>query len=269
LPVAKPPPPPPIDARRVEALVNRFIAGKQEALFTAPDAFYRLEGDDAVQGRPAIANRLLAVRAAALEQARDDSERAALDRRLDPHIDDAMDGIDRHVAEQRRVHQRQIVSERQALIQRATDLEHDNDDKIAGLAEPNTSAALELARMNGEAEGPSAQAAAPPSGAPRSISASPAATVLKSSPLFDRVKDQMAPADRLSLDTPLQVAQYEQAADQWIARETGTDGPPLQERRAADPNLPPDAKHIVRAKVDAHESANERARAAKVQSSTT
>ena len=38
LPVAEPPPPPPIDDHRVEALVNRFIASKQEALFTAPDA---------------------------------------------------------------------------------------------------------------------------------------------------------------------------------------------------------------------------------------
>jgi hypothetical protein len=159
LPVAEPPLPPPVDDHRVEALVNSFIAGKQEALFTAPDAFYRLEGNDAVQGQPAIARRLQAVRAATLEQARHEGERAALDRRLDLHVDDAMDGIDRHVAEQRRVHQRQVVSERQALIQRAAELEHDNDDKIAGLAEANASAAVELARMTGEPEGPAIESA--------------------------------------------------------------------------------------------------------------
>ncbi len=31
---------------RAEGLVNRFIAGKQEALFTAPDAYYRQQGGD-------------------------------------------------------------------------------------------------------------------------------------------------------------------------------------------------------------------------------
>ena len=82
-------------------MVNRFIAGKQEALFTAPDAFYRLEGAEALQGRPTIAHRLLALRTATLEQARNDSERSALDGRLDLQLDDAMDGIDRHVTEQR------------------------------------------------------------------------------------------------------------------------------------------------------------------------
>jgi hypothetical protein len=42
------PPPPPVDDHRVEGLVNRFIAAKQEALFGAPDAFYRREGGDAL-----------------------------------------------------------------------------------------------------------------------------------------------------------------------------------------------------------------------------
>jgi len=58
---------PPVDDHRVEDLVNRFIAGKQEALFTAPDAFYRQQGGDAVAGR------LEALRTATLDQARDDA----------------------------------------------------------------------------------------------------------------------------------------------------------------------------------------------------
>jgi hypothetical protein len=41
---------PPVDDHRVEGLVNRFITAKQESLFTAPDAFYRREGGDAVAG---------------------------------------------------------------------------------------------------------------------------------------------------------------------------------------------------------------------------
>jgi hypothetical protein len=154
LPVAEPPPSPPVDDHRIEALVNRFIAGKQETLFLAPDAFYRLSGATAVGDAPATVQRLKDLRAATLEQARDDGERSVLGPRLDLHIDDAKDGIDRHVAEQRRVHQRQILSERQALIRRAAELEHDNGDKIAGLAEANASAAIELARMDGQPEGP-------------------------------------------------------------------------------------------------------------------
>jgi hypothetical protein len=41
-------PPPPdtsgVDLHRVEDLVNRFIAAKQDALFDAPDAYYRTTG---------------------------------------------------------------------------------------------------------------------------------------------------------------------------------------------------------------------------------
>src|SRR5690349_13347448 len=154
------PPPTPVDDHRVEALVNRFIAGKQEALFTAPDAYYRLQGADAMQGQLAIADRLQALRAATLDLARDEGERAALEPRLDLHIDDASDGIDRHVAEQQRVYQRQVVSQRQALIQRAAELEHDNDDKILGLAEANATAASERARMDGVAPDSPEEAAA-------------------------------------------------------------------------------------------------------------
>lgn len=260
-----PPPPPPVDDHRIEALVNRFIAGKQEALFTAPDAFYRLKGADAVEQAPAAVQRLKDLKGTTLERARGDSERAALGPRLDLHIDDANGGIDRHVAEQRRVHQRQILTERQALIRRAAELEHDNDDKIAGLAEANASTAVELARMTGEPESLSAQAARSTiwrtaighriasGNGPQAIT------------LFDRVKDQLTPADRLSLDTPLQTAQYKDAADRWLAREIGTDGPPLRERLDADLSLAPEVKHIVRAQADARESADESARVAKVQ----
>jgi len=264
------PPTTPVDDHRVEALVNRFVAGKQEALFTAPDAFYRLQGADAVQGRPAIADRLQALRSATLDLARDDGERAALGPRLDLHIDDATDGIDRHVAEQNRVYQRQIVSQRQALIQRAAELEHDNDDKIMGLAEANATAAGERSRMDGVAPD-SPDAAAAILGARSSILRTAINERIANGKgaqalaLFDRIKDQLALADRLSLDTPVQVARNEQAADQWIDGESKADGPPLQQRLEADPDLPLDVKPIVRAKVDARDSADESARAAQVQ----
>jgi hypothetical protein len=267
---APPPSTPSVDDHRVEALVNRFIAGKQDALFTAPDAFYRLAGADAVEGRPAITDRLHALRAATLDLARDDGERAALEPRLDLHLDDAMGGIDRHVAEQRRVYRRQVVSERQALIERAAELEHDNDDKVAGLAEANATAAGERARLDGISSD-SPEAAAAVLGARSSILRTAINQRIANGKgaqalaLFDRVKDQLAPADRLALDTPVQVARNDQVAGQWIARESKTEGPPLLQRLDADSNLPPEAKAIVRAKAEARESANQSARSAKVQ----
>ena len=83
LPREPTPPSPPADDHRVEGLVNRFIAAKQATLFEAPDAFYRLEGGDAVEGEPAIRQRLQDLRTAALELARDQGERDALGPRLD------------------------------------------------------------------------------------------------------------------------------------------------------------------------------------------
>jgi len=43
-----------------------------------------------------------------------------------------MDGTRRHVEAQQAVRQRRIIAERQAPIQRAAELEHDNDDNAAG-----------------------------------------------------------------------------------------------------------------------------------------
>ena len=60
MPSPAPPLPDPMAAReekiaddtRVEQSLNRFIAGKQAALFEAPDAFYRAQGEDAIHAAP-------------------------------------------------------------------------------------------------------------------------------------------------------------------------------------------------------------------------
>src|SRR5690348_9203206 len=96
-----PPPPPPADPFRVEHLVNQFIDAKHDALFTAPDAYYRTTGIDAIDGVPAILDRLNAARDGMLDQARHDGERQALGERLDDHLVEAMQGIERHATAQR------------------------------------------------------------------------------------------------------------------------------------------------------------------------
>jgi hypothetical protein len=104
-----------VDPHQVESLVNGFIAGKQAALFDAP----------------AVVGQLNALRQATLDSVGDDATRAVLEPRLGAHLDDALDGISRHVETQREVFHRQTLSDRQGLIQRAATLEYDNDAKIA------------------------------------------------------------------------------------------------------------------------------------------
>jgi hypothetical protein len=65
------PPPPPVDDHRVEGLVNGFIAGKQDALFDAPDAYG--EGNNRTSEQ-AVLNRMLAKEAFAGSTAQITSE---------------------------------------------------------------------------------------------------------------------------------------------------------------------------------------------------
>jgi hypothetical protein len=262
-PTQAPPDTADVDPHRVEDLVNRFISGKQDALFTAPDAYYRTTGADAVDGAPAILDRLNDLRTATLDAA-GDGTRFVLGPRLDAHLDDAGDGIDRHVAAQRDVLTRQIISERQNLIQRAAQLEHNNDDKLAGLAEAHASAAQELARMNGEPEAAAMDAARSAiwrtaidqrltnGNGPQAIT------------LFDRTKDQLAPADIRLLDQPIQNAALNRTADQWIAHESAVPGESLPMRLEADLDLSPVEKALVRLKLHALDSVTESDRAAAV-----
>src|SRR5690242_666664 len=107
-----PPPPPPVDPHRVGDLVNGFIAAKHDALFDAPDAFYRQTGGDAVAAAPAVGQRLRDLRDATLEQAAHDGERQALQVQLDAQLTDALVGIDRHVSRERDAQSREILARR-------------------------------------------------------------------------------------------------------------------------------------------------------------
>lgn len=179
---------------------------------------------------------------------------------------DAGEGIRRHVAAQSLEWQRDTANARLALIRNTFELEPDDDDKLIDLGEAYASAAIELARINGDPDGGRASVTEARSSLwrrtiDRRLAAGQGPQALA---LFDRVRPQLAPAERLSLDTPLQVVRMNQAADQWIARQDGSDGRPLQERIESDPDLPADAKPVVRAKIEARESDAESARVTRV-----
>ena len=258
-----------IDPHQVESLVNGFIAGKQGMLFDAPDSYYRTTGADAVSGAPAVVDRLNTLRQATLDQAGDDATRAALEPRLDAHLDDAFDGISRHVETQREVFHRQTLADRQGLIQRAATLEYDNDAKVAGLAAAQAGAAQQLAHLDGVAPDSPESAAIGDAARSQILRTAIDQRIASAKPqqaidLFDKVKAALTPADRRALEVPIGAASDDARTDDWLARETAKNGPPLTERAGLDDALSDTQRQILQAKIAAQESAAESSRVATV-----
>jgi hypothetical protein len=185
---------PVIDPHRIGHLVNGFIAGKQAALYEAADAYYRKTGIDALKDAPAVVARLTGLKDQALEHAGDD-ERPALATQLDAQMADALDGINRHTAEQHKVFGRAVLAERHRLIERAAALDHDDDAKLLGLAAANAGAAEVLARLNGEPEEPARRAARSAvwrSALEQRLETGKRAEALA---LFERIRGELSPAD--------------------------------------------------------------------------
>src|SRR5882724_11116442 len=192
-------PPPDVDQDRIEGLQNGFLAATHEALHTAPDAFLRRSGQDAVDGVPAFQERLSQLREAALDGAKDVGERAAFAPRLDAQLTNVQGAIDRHVAEQKRVRDRQIALERHALIERSAAAEPD-ETMLPSLAQANASVAQSIARMTGAPEEPAILAAR--SAVWRSAIGQRLAVGQgrRAIALFDLMKDRLVPADQRALD---------------------------------------------------------------------
>jgi hypothetical protein len=160
------PPPPPIDpmvAReekiandtRVESELNRFIAAKQDALFIAPDAYYRKQGVDAVDGAPQAIQRLPEIKDTLLDNLANDYQRERLGAALDAQMTVARGSIARHVSEQSQAWQRQTALDRIDLLAKEAALHHSDDDLIDMLGIAAANAARTHARVGGAA--PSAE----------------------------------------------------------------------------------------------------------------
>jgi hypothetical protein len=153
-----PPPPPPIDpmvAReekiandtRVESELNRFIAAKQDALFEAPDAYFRTQGRDAVDGASQAIQDLHDTKQNLLDGLANDYQRKRLGDALDAQMVLARDDISRHIAEQSRVWQRQVPSNRIDLLSKEAVLHRDDDDLVDALSEAASNAACDPERV--------------------------------------------------------------------------------------------------------------------------
>jgi hypothetical protein len=85
---------------RVRDLNNQFIDYKQQVLFTAPLAFLRQQGSDAITGAEATEQTLDTLRQQTLDQTANVHQRTRLGGMLDWHVADAKGMINRHVAQQ-------------------------------------------------------------------------------------------------------------------------------------------------------------------------
>ena len=166
-PADAPPPPPPdpamlreqqiADNTRAEQALNGFIAGKQAALFEAPDAFYRTQGEDAIHAAPVILDTLSRLRDDSLDGLGNDAQRDRLGTALDAHLQLARDDIARHVAEQSLAWQRGVARDRTALLAKEAAHHHNDDELIDSLGHAAATAARAHARVGagppgGEAE---------------------------------------------------------------------------------------------------------------------
>jgi hypothetical protein len=162
------PPAPPPDPRvvraekiandtRVESALNDFIAAKQAALFDAPDAFYRTEGEDAIHAAPVATKNLNQLRTDLLDGLGNDYQRKRLGNVLDVQIQLTRDGMARHVAEQSLAWQRGVAQDRIAILTKEAAHHHNDTDLVDALGHAAANAARAHARVGdgppgGEAE---------------------------------------------------------------------------------------------------------------------
>ena len=208
-PADAPPPPPPdpamlreqqiADNTRAEQALNGFIAGKQAALFEAPDAFYRTQGEDAIHAAPVILDTLSRLRDDSLDGLGNDAQRDRLGTALDAHLQLARDDIARHVAEQSLTWQRQVAQDRIALLTKEAALHHNDDELVDAIGHAAANAARAHARMGDMPLGIDSENAAASTARSGVFNAAIQARFDRgnsgdAATMFDRLKDRLDPA---------------------------------------------------------------------------
>ncbi len=117
--------------------------------FTAPQAFLRQQGSDAVSGAEATQQTLANLRQQTLDQTVNNDQRTRLGEMLDWHLADAQQQIHRHVAEQADAWQQSVAARTIDLATRQAALESGNADKVGFVALAAYDAAKALALKTG------------------------------------------------------------------------------------------------------------------------
>jgi hypothetical protein len=122
------------NAARVNDLKNQFIDYKQQVLYTAPQAFLRQRGSDAITRAGEAEEILGTLRQQTLDQTADVHQRTRLDEMLDWHLADAREQIHRHVAEQSDAWQQGVAARTVELATKQASLESGDAEKVGFVA---------------------------------------------------------------------------------------------------------------------------------------
>lgn len=211
-----------MDETRVEDEVNGFISAKQNALYTAPDAFYRLKGAEAINGAQAATDKLLSLKTEAIGRAANPEQRRMLMRRLDGQMTEATEGMSRHVAQQATEWQKNTLAARSTLLQSETANDSANLDNVYSKAAAAESVGIERARL--------LYGAAPDSDIAKVEAAKESSTIFKTAiqtqldkgnkraalSLYETVKDKLGIKDDHTLSTAMKSVAAEVKGEQVV-----------------------------------------------------
>lgn len=94
---------------RVQDLNNQFINAQHAALYTSPDAFYRLKGADAINGAEKATDRLIELKKQTVDAAANPYQRQRLSGIIDSHVNGATAGISRHVVSEQATYDKSVA----------------------------------------------------------------------------------------------------------------------------------------------------------------
>ena len=239
---AAPPPDPAVareqaiaDTTRAEEALNGFLAARQHALFEAPDAFYRQQGEDAIHAAPVMTQKLDALRNDFLDRLGNDAQRQRLGAALDAQMQLTSEGMDRHVAEQYLDWQRQTARDRIALLTKEAALHHNDDGLVDALGEAAASAARAHGQVGDAPPDPAAEAAAAALGRSGVFNAAILARLGGNDPaaaaqMLERVRDQLDPAHAEPLQAQVDAAQRLEAAKAYAKQVVPAETPSSPEQ---------------------------------------
>jgi len=134
---------------RVQDLNNQFIGQQQKLLYTAPDAFYRKQGADAITGAPDATQQLLDLQKGLIDQTSNEYQKQRLTGILNSHVNEATNGISRHVATQSIEWQKNVTQGKQDLVVNQARLDNGDWEKVDGLAGAAELNAVQMAKTQG------------------------------------------------------------------------------------------------------------------------
>jgi hypothetical protein len=271
---SEPPPPAPVpqptpeeaeaNDARVRDLNNQFIDDKQQLLYTAPQAFLRQQGSDAI-ARAGEADEILdTLRQQTLDQAANAHQRTRLAGMLDWHLADAKEQVRRHVVEQSDVWQQSVAARTVELATKQAALESGDAEKVGFVALAAYDAekaraikqglAPKLAHESGRAAWSGAYQAA--------IETQTGTDPLQAVRLFDQAQATFDPQTREALqpriDDLSRGAQANALADKALA--PGADRAALLD----DADVPPEVRQLAESKIAMRETAVTAARQSQI-----